>query len=224
MVLVFDLDDTLYSEISFVKSGFKAVAKYLHANYKCNKDEVYNCMMQLLQQNGRGGIFNDVLKTFGLYSNQLVKKCLTKYRLHKPSIKLSSEAVNCLKRFSNLSLYIVTDGNKLVQSNKAEALKLSKFVKHTYITYRHGLKHGKPSPYCFELIAKKEKTSFNNIVYVADNPMKDFVGIKPLGFKTIRLLQGNYKELKMDNFHEAHVNIVSLNELTNNFLTQHFKN
>jgi putative hydrolase of the HAD superfamily len=222
MVLVFDLDDTLYPEITFVKSGFKAVADYLQINYGCNKDEVYHYTLQLLKKNGRGEIFNDVLKKYELYSNQLVKKCIRIYRLHKPHIELCAEAVKCLKRFSHFPVYIVTDGNKIVQANKVKALQLQNFVKHIYITYRHGLKYSKPSPYCFKLIAKKEKTSFDKIIYIGDNPVKDFIGIKPLGFKTVRLLQGNFKDVKADDEHEAHITIRNLNELTQEFITKTF--
>jgi putative hydrolase of the HAD superfamily len=218
MVLVFDLDDTLYPEITFVKSGFKAVADYLHEEYGLYKNSVYNSLLQSLEQNGRGEIFNDELKKQGIFSNHLVKKCIQIYRFHKPEIKLYPEANRCLKRFSRFPLYIVTDGNKLVQANKIKALELERLVKHAYITYRHGLKNSKPSPYCFELIAKKERVAFDKIAYVADNPIKDFVGIKPLGFKTIRILQGNYSKLKMDAEHEAHINIGSLNELNEHLL------
>ena len=37
MIIVFDLDDTLYEEITYVRSGFKAVASYLSQTYKKSK-------------------------------------------------------------------------------------------------------------------------------------------------------------------------------------------
>ena len=99
MILVFDLDDTLYEEIEFVKSGFKAVADYLHKNYSINKEKAFSIMLQELEENGRGKIFNTVLKHFNVFSLKEVKKCLTIYRLHKPVIQLSSSGEQCLKRF-----------------------------------------------------------------------------------------------------------------------------
>ncbi len=223
MILVFDLDDTLYPEITFVQSGFKEVALWLEENFGLDQTEVYNDLQLMLKEKGRGEIFNDVLKKHKLLSKQLLKQCIKIYRLHEPHIKLCPEAISCLKRFSHFPLYVVTDGHKLVQANKVKALELNPYIKHAYITYRYGIKNGKPSPYCFELIAKKENVPFNQIIYIADNPTKDFVGIKPLGFKTIRLLQGNYKDLKMSKEHEAHFNIGSLNELTPNFISAVFK-
>ncbi len=223
MIWVFDLDDTLYPEITFVESGFKEVAQWLDNEFGLNKNEAFKQMLQLLEEKGRGEIFNDVLKKHNLFSKQLLKKCIQKYRLHYPEIKLYPEAKSCLERLRNFPLYVVTDGHKIVQSNKVKALQLNKYVKHVYITYRYGIKRSKPSPYCFELIAKKENAPFDEIAYVADNPNKDFIGIKPYGLKTIRVLQGYYKDLKMDNEHEADVNIRSLDELTPKCLHQHFQ-
>jgi putative hydrolase of the HAD superfamily len=37
MVLIFDLDDTLYDEMSYVKSGFNAVAFHLSYLFKIKK-------------------------------------------------------------------------------------------------------------------------------------------------------------------------------------------
>ena len=35
-VIIFDLDNTLYPEETYVQSGFKAVARYLSNKYDCN--------------------------------------------------------------------------------------------------------------------------------------------------------------------------------------------
>ncbi len=55
-VIVFDLDDTLYEEIDFVKSGFDKVSKFLFKNYHISKDECYQNMINELGK-GRGKIF-----------------------------------------------------------------------------------------------------------------------------------------------------------------------
>jgi putative hydrolase of the HAD superfamily len=48
---------------------------------------------------------------------------------------------------------------------------------------------------------------------VGDNVKKDFVGIKPLGFNTVRVLRGNYAHYVADEAHEAARIIQSLDEL-----------
>ena len=58
MVVCFDLDDTLYPEIEYVKSGFKAVSEYLTQEIsKKDADTLYNSLVSILKENGRGEVF-----------------------------------------------------------------------------------------------------------------------------------------------------------------------
>jgi putative hydrolase of the HAD superfamily len=217
MILVFDLDDTLYEELTFVRSGFWTVAYHLEANYNIPAEHCYQQMIKKLEE-GRGQVFDDVLKKYAVYSKQAVSRCLSVYRGHKPSIQLDTEAEACLQRFKDYPVYIVTDGNKLVQKRKLEALGLYSRIKFCFRTYQFGVKHSKPSPHCFLNICKREKVSPNKVAYVGDNPNKDFVGIKPLGFKTIRIVKGPYATLTKPSEFEADYRIHSLDELTEGFL------
>jgi len=54
MVIVLDLDDTLYDELSFVKSGFKSVATWLFQNFLIPPEESLSFMLQELARKGRG--------------------------------------------------------------------------------------------------------------------------------------------------------------------------
>lgn len=222
MVLVFDLDDTLYDELTFVQSGFDAVSAYVHSKYKVRKNTVFTRLNSLLINKGRGVIFNDMLEELGVFSKKEVQKCLSVYRLHKPKIHLWPEANDCLKRFKKIPLYIVSDGNKIVQYNKIKALRLATMVDKYYITHQYGIAQAKPSPYCFLKIAEKEKEDVSNIVYIGDNIRKDFVGIKPLGFRTLRVKTGQYVNVKKEKKFEAEYQINNLSELTENLLKNRY--
>ncbi|WDV07471.1 HAD family hydrolase [Lysinibacillus irui] len=213
-VVVFDMDDTVYDEFDFVKSGFQAVAQYLASTYDLNEKNLYKWMWKEVLEKGRGTVFDNLLRELHLYNKTLVQKCISIYRLHKPNIKLPIESEKVLQNLSkDYVLYLVTDGNKIVQQNKVTALKIEQYMKKCYITYRYGRKHSKPSPHCFKLIAQRENIEPNQIVYIGDNPTKDFIGIKPLGFKTIRIMTGQHKDLELDNEYEADIRINSLLEL-----------
>jgi putative hydrolase of the HAD superfamily len=54
-----------------------------------------------------------------------------------------------------------------------------------------------------------------DIVYIGDNPNKDFVNIKKLGFRTIRVLKGMFSNSNKETKFEAELNILSLVELKN---------
>ena len=218
MIIVFDLDDTLFDEITYVKSSFKAVATHISKEYGLSKEDLYNDFVSVLEKKGRGSVFNDVLDKYDLNKKKVVKKCLSVYRHNFPNIQLNTDAENCLERFKHEPLYVVTDGNRLVQQTKLNALNLSHKVKKTMTTHDYGVKHSKPSTYCFHKILEWEKATPKDLVYIGDNPKKDFVNLKKEGFKTVRILTGCYKNLEMSEEFEAHKKIQSLDELTNDFL------
>ena len=213
LVLVFDLDDTLYPELTFVESGFRAVAYFLEKNFNLPPKTIYKQLITELKNNGRGKIFDNVLSSNSIFSKNLVRKCLSVYRQHKPEIKLYKDAKTCLKRFENYPIYIVTDGNKMVQKNKISALDIDDKVKKVFITHHYGIKNEKPSAHCFLKICLLEKVTPNRVICVADNPYKDFVGIKSLGFKTIRVRRGNYANIALGKKYEADEEIGNLDEL-----------
>lgn len=212
-VIVFDMDDTLYDEYTYVRSGFQEVASFLSVQLNEEQVTLFDWMWDRLQVNGRGAIFDDVLKEFNFYSKVIARICLTIYRLHTPNIILPEETINCLELLKKFTLYLVTDGNKVVQHNKVQALGLYDRMHHCYITHRYGIENAKPSPYCFLDLLKRESVETKDVVYIGDNPTKDFVGIKPLGFQTIRIMTGQHKDIGMPIEYEAEYRISSLNEL-----------
>ena len=124
MIIAFDLDDTLYEEITYVKSSFKAVSKYLNSKYGLSENLVYAEMLSILDADGRGNVFNKLLIHFGVFTKAEVKKCLSVYRNSIPEIFLPQTSIDCLNRLADFPKYLVTDGNKMVQSNKIKSLKL----------------------------------------------------------------------------------------------------
>jgi putative hydrolase of the HAD superfamily len=214
MILTFDLDDTLYDEQSFVNSGFIKVAEYINETYGIHPDAALDIMRYELATNGRGKVFDKLLMAYKVFSTSAVRKCVSVYRLHHPDINLNPDALQCLDRFRHFNKYIVTDGNKIVQRNKIKALGVAHWMKKIFITHEYGKKNAKPSAYCFKRIAQIEDTIPENIVYIADNPQKDFINIKKLGFKTIRIRQGMFSGLDLGPDYEAHFTIDSLDELT----------
>ncbi|MDF2667955.1 MAG: haloacid dehalogenase [Paenibacillus sp.] len=218
-VLVFDLDDTLYEEMTYVKSGFLAVANYLYSEFGLLQEETMNVMLNELHEAGRGRVFDTVLKKNNLFNARRIHACLMAYRGHEPTIRLFPDSEICLTRFkASHSLYIVTDGNKLVQHKKLVALDMYQRVTSCYVTHRFGIKNAKPSTHVFHRICSREKVHPDQIIYIGDNPNKDFVGIKKEGFRTVRIMRGNFANLTMPPEYEADVRIESLNEVTPAFI------
>ena len=88
MILIFDLDDTLYDEKKFVYSGFTEVANWISAMSNTSTVEIFDYMVNSLAVNGRGTVFNNALEKYFQKTNKNIRKCVSIYRLHKPNIKL----------------------------------------------------------------------------------------------------------------------------------------
>jgi putative hydrolase of the HAD superfamily len=219
MIPIFDLDDTLYDEMTFVQSGFAAVAKHGYKKYGLNSSNSLQTINAILETNGRGAIFDKWLKINNINTKKAVEDCVHVYRHHTPKIKPYPMAVEILKWLSkNRRIYLVTDGHKIVQHNKIEALKISKYFEKIYITHRYGINHAKPSLYCFEQIRQRESCRWQDLMYIGDNPKKDFVNLNKQGSLTVRLLLGHYSDVKALPGYEAQVNLDDLSKL-DSFLT-----
>lgn len=215
-VVVFDLDDTLYEELTFVRGGFRAVARALSTRFGTPEQELFDRMWNVLMEQGRGRVFDEVVAhCAGRPSRTLVRRCLSIYRGHEPDLVLLEDAREVLDRLERAGtpVYIVTDGNKLVQQRKLAALGLDRRVTGAYVTHRFGIRHAKPSPYCFEKIRERERVDARHIVYIGDNPVKDFVGIRPLGFRTIQIRRGPYHALPVPEHHKAEAAVDDLRDI-----------
>lgn len=208
MVLVFDLDDTLYAELSFVDSGFRAVAAWGESTCGLGAEESYATLTKLLAEQGRGQIFDEWLKGRGP-----VRTAVNVYRHHVPQISLWPAARAVLRRLNRFPRYIVTDGHKIVQANKIAALGLENQFSGIYLTNRYGRARAKPSPYCFELIQRRENCDWSDMMHIADNPAKDFVGLNPLGVRTVRVLTGQHRSAVARRGYDAAHRIRSLASL-----------
>lgn len=214
MVLIFDLDDTLYDEMTYVRSGLRAVAYFGERNFGWDSNQSFTFMVRHLEKDGRGRIFDSWLAGNGALTKKRVTDCIKIYRHHDPKIKLTSEAEQLLKRYEHsFRMYLVTDGHKVVQQKKIEALGIDRFFRRMFITHRYGIHHAKPSLYCFELIRRIEKVDWKDMVYVGDNPAKDFVNLNSVGALTIRVSTGSHAAVKAHKEYDARVTIPTLSSL-----------
>ena len=212
MILIFDLDDTLYDERQFVESGFRAVAAMAQQRWQLDAAAGFQRLCQLLDSRGRGRIFDEWLAPHNLATKTNIRDCVRSYRLHKPALTLPQAHRDMLQSLPG-PLYLVTDGHKVVQQNKLEALGLAPYFKRMFITHRFGIKHAKPSTYCFELIQKAEQCRWQDLVYIGDNPAKDFVNLNKKGAQTVRILTGCHKDVQAKPGYDAKTRLHTLTEL-----------
>ncbi|MBF0564276.1 MAG: HAD family hydrolase [Nitrospirae bacterium] len=190
--MFFDLDDTLYPEMTFVKSGFKQVARFISSRRKLDEGLLLDEMMYLLKKNGRGRIFDDLLEKIGLYSEEWVKMLLYVYRSHKPDIQPFKDVIPFLlylKR-TGVSTGLITDGIAPVQQNKVNALKLDGIFDFIIYTDTLGKDCFKPSPLPFQIALELLRETIETpkeAAYVGDNVWKDFIAPNMLGMGSIMI-------------------------------------
>jgi putative hydrolase of the HAD superfamily len=188
--VVFDLDDTLYDELDYCRSGFKAVAGYLSNMVDVlSPEEIFDSLWKQFTAGNHTKTFNAALDDFGLkYDDRLIEKLIENYRTHKPEIKLPPDSAKVLQQLSKkYTLALLTDGFLPAQQLKVQALKIEKYFKCIIYTEQLGRQIWKPSPVGFEKLMQALSVKPKNIAYVADNEEKDFIAPNKLGFLTIQI-------------------------------------
>ena len=179
--VIFDLDDTLYSEKEYVKSGYNKIAEVL--------PQVENTAERLwkLFEAGKPAI-DELLKEEGLLTDAVKQECLRAYRYQFPEIHLYTGVSQMLEEFrlQGLKLGIITDGRPEGQRAKVAALGLEALVDYIIVTDEFGgPEFRKPNPLAFETMKKKLDVEYSKMCYVGDNIKKDFIAPEKLGMKSI---------------------------------------
>ena len=217
--LLFDLDDTLYEEKQFVNSGFNKVAEFVENKFKIDKVFFYKILIDIFNEGKRGNIFNIALERINIiYDKNIICSMVKIYREHKPEIELDKNIRSLLIKLIRIySLGIITDGYFNVQKKKVQALKLEELFDSIIYTDEYGKEYWKPNVYGYKLALEEFKVLPEEVVYIGDNPHKDFIGAKKIGITTVRVLYQDreYSNVRLDKDHEADYEIKKLNEIMN---------
>ena len=185
-VVVFDIDDTLYLERCYVRSGFNAVGTYLAATE--GLQGVAELLWHGFGRGVRGDAFDRVLTACGLTPNpDLVARLVEVYRTHIPAIDLAPDAQRMLDRLRGRRVAAITDGPAVGQRAKAAALGLEGVIQPIIYTAELGEGCGKPHPLPFEKIEVELGIDPQRLWYLADNPAKDFAAPRERGWSGVRV-------------------------------------
>lgn len=217
--ILFDLDDTLYEEKQFVKSGFIKVAEFIKYKFKINEKDFYKTLIDIYNDGSRGNIFNLALKRVNIiFDKNIIHSMVKLYREHDPKIKLDKDIKLLLLRLKEIySLGVITDGYFEVQKKKVQALKLGELLDSVIYTDKYGKEYWKPNVLCYKLALEEFRVSPGEAIYIGSDPYKDFIGAKRIGIPTVRILQPGreHSEVKLTKEYEADYEIRKLHEITN---------
>jgi putative hydrolase of the HAD superfamily len=184
MLFVLDLDDTLYLERDYVRSGFTAVDRWLSQHL--GLDYFFENAWALFKTGIRHNIFDLVLKQFKIFDAELVQTLVQIYRCHLPDITLLPDAKDFLERHGGESLALISDGHSEAQWQKIRALEIEKYFSKIIVTDDNGKAFWKPHPWSYMSVQGGMPSVC--CIYISDNPLKDFDAPLKLGWSpSIRL-------------------------------------
>lgn len=173
--VIFDLDDTLYSEKEYVRSGYQKIAAYFNISKMADE------MWSVFQRGGKA--IDEVLTAHDLIGKK--EEALRIYRFQEPDIRLYDGVSDMIARICQTKkVGIITDGRPEGQRAKLRVLGLK--VDEIVITDElGGVEFRKPNDIAFRLMQEKLQVAFERMVYIGDNIAKDFIAPSKLKMKSI---------------------------------------
>ena len=176
LVLVFDLDDTLYPERQFALSGFAAAGRWAAA--ELGVEGLAADMTRLLDDGHLGQLFRMALaEKMPEHRPEHLAGLLEAYRDHEPELALFDDAGWALAHFAGQAkLGLITDGTHRVQAKKVAALGIATHFREIVFTDALGGRaFSNPHPKSYELVERALGAEGDRLVYIGDNPSKDFI-------------------------------------------------
>lgn len=185
-VVVFDLDDTLYNELDYLKSAYQSIALSLEPN---NWKVLYSKMFSLYRC--RFNVFEFVANSY----NKEVEDLVDMYRNHDPDIRLFEGVLDVFDaiKSKNGKIGIITDGRSKTQRAKIDSLGILEYLDSIIISEEIG----SDKPCIANYKAIENSISGKIYYYVADNLKKDFIAPNSLGWYSVALID-NGKNIHYD--------------------------
>jgi len=196
LVLVFDLDDTLYPEREFALSGFRAAGRWAAAELGVEGLDAE--MARLLDDGHLGKLFTIALAgKLPSHTPEQLAGLLEAYRNHEPQLALFEDAAWALAHFADKAkLGMITDGTHQMQARKVAALGIApRFQEIVYTHALGGREFSKPHPESYERVERALGAGARRLVYVGDNPSKDFVVPNARGWVSVMVERPGHKRI-----------------------------
>ncbi|WP_164523316.1 HAD family hydrolase [Sphingomonas koreensis] len=186
-VIVFDLDDTLYRERDYVRSGIAAVDVWVQWRLGIHGFDA--TATTLWNAGRRTKLFDMALAELGVTADlATIAAMVAIYRDHLPRIRLAPDALAFLASDHGFGLALITDGFGAAQRRKVAALGLTRYPFDPIVyTDDWGPTFWKPHRRAFDAVEAVHRGRSNRFVYVADNPAKDFLAPRALGWGTVQI-------------------------------------
>jgi len=190
----FDLDGTLYDEFGFIVQTYKNI---ILANNKFFRIEDQTKILEFMTERWlhKGSSYNRIFEeTFNQYATrnmsfqkEFIDNALSIFRTFVPDILLperNSAILSYIKK-NSYNIFLITDGNVELQSQKIRSLGLDKvFNNNIFFTRKFGSEYEKPSTKILKYI--NMSSSPDKIVYAGDREV-DKLFAEGAGFQFLKV-------------------------------------
>ncbi|MCR5748047.1 MAG: HAD hydrolase-like protein [Lachnospiraceae bacterium] len=203
--VIFDLDDTLVSEYAFIVSGYRYMSKIFSERLSLTPDEVEE-KLWLLSKESYSNIFNRLFDSCNaVYTDGDIKKWIQEYRNHDAALQFYTDVypVLCALKEKGILTGIISDGDPDRQRNKINTAidglpegekrrSASDWFDEIILNDEFGgASYRKPNPHGFRVMAERLGIDPSEMVYIGDNPAKDFHIAAELPVRTCRIIREN---------------------------------
>ena len=211
-VVAFDLDDTLFPERDYVRSGLAAAGAWVWRAY--GRADFADTTWALFQGGVRGRLFDAALERLGVPADpSTIAALVDVYRHHRPAIALFPDADRVVRALAGrVRLAIVSDGPLASQKRKVKVLRLEERFDPIVLTDRWGRAFWKPHERAFREVERVTRCGGPACAYVGDNPRKDFVAPRAMGWRTIRVRRPGGEHAAVDDGTRADVECTDMEE------------
>lgn len=187
--VVLDLDDTIYPELDFVWSGFRAVGDW--AKLEFGVADFESVCISLFKMGVKRSVFRQAIQMCGIPQDRSLELAMVGlYRHHSPNIHLDNLTRCGLDAMvKSFQVALLTGGFPATQEAKVTRLGLSKWCGPIIYSGQWGPAFDKPHERSFRLMEDLTGMRGKQLAYVADNPLKDARPALKCGWHFIRMRQ-----------------------------------
>jgi HAD superfamily hydrolase (TIGR01549 family) len=178
--LIFDLDDTVYEELDYLKKAYKHITKLIiesESNHNLSERIIYSFLLSTFRNEGRIGLFQKTVAKFNLnnFSIDNFKQCLRAVSTIDNEIKINKPIYNFIIKFNTTKdLFILTNGNVTQQQNKIRSLNIPFKEKiRIYYSSSLGREFEKPNPYFVFKIINDHNLNKNQVIFIGDSEVDE---------------------------------------------------
>ncbi len=198
--VIFDLDDTLISEDEYIRSGYRAVSRFLKDMYGWDERMTARQLYDLYLESTKNVVKRLLAAHDIRYKDNEILELVEVYREHTPEVHFYPDVRPAITSLKNrgINLGLLSDGYAVTQRKKLTVLGANgkRLFDKIIITDELGRDYWKPDPRPFIMMKEAFLADWTDIVYVGDNPEKDFFIGRDFPIMTVRIMreQGVYSD------------------------------